>query len=121
MKGAEGFEEAAVISKAAVCTGIQYAAPSGDLTAAVLHAEIVDVAMDALHGVFLERAGEVLTACKGILCKGGSGQVGIGIMLAYIFYSSGDQGAGGAGRLCVLLLHDLVNKKLKLDPFPYFL
>ena len=59
---AEGFQEAAVIRKAVFGAGIQNGNALFQRLAAVLHPQIGQVVVDALHGALLERAGKVLPA-----------------------------------------------------------
>ena len=59
---AEGFQEAAVIRKAAFGSGIQNGNALFQRLAAVLHPQIDQVVVDTLHGALLERTGKVLPA-----------------------------------------------------------
>ena len=74
---AEGFQEAAVIRKAAFGAGIQDGNALLQRLAAVLHPQIGQVVVDTLHGALLERAGKVLPAGVKFLRQlhGGKGQV----------------------------------------------
>ena len=62
VQAAEGFQEAAVIRKAAFGAGIQNGNALLQRLAAVLHPQIDQVVVDTLHGALLERAGKVLPA-----------------------------------------------------------
>ena len=74
---AEGFQEAAVIRKAAFGAGIQDGNALLQRLAAVLHPQIDQVVVDTLHGALLERAGKVLPADVKLLrqLRGGKGRV----------------------------------------------
>ena len=77
VQAAEGFQEAAVIRKAAFGAGIQDGNALFQRLAAVLHPQIDQVVVDALHGALLERAGKVLPAGVKLLrqLRGGKGRV----------------------------------------------
>ena len=64
VQAAEGLEEAAVIRKDALGAGVQDGNSLLQRLAAVLHPQIGQVVVDALHGALLERAGKVLPAGK---------------------------------------------------------
>ena len=74
---AEGFQEAAVIRKAAFGAGIQDGNALFQRLAAVLHPQIDQVVVDTLYGALLERAGKVLPAGVKLLrqLRGGKGRV----------------------------------------------
>mgnify|MGYP000339211375 FL=1 len=74
---AEGFQEAAVIRKAALGAGIQNGNALFQRLAAVLHPQIDQVVVDTLHGALLERTGKVLPAGVKLLrqLRGGKGRV----------------------------------------------
>ena len=77
VQAAESFEEAAVIREAALSAGIQDGNALLQRLAAVLHPQIGQVVVDALHGALLERAGKVLPAGVKFLrqLRGGKGRV----------------------------------------------
>lgn len=74
MKCPERFKKTAVIAEPAVRARVQNTASGGNLTAAVLHPEILNVAVDTLHRIFLERPGKVFPACECIFGKRCNGQ-----------------------------------------------
>ncbi len=116
MEGAEGFEKAAVVGEAAVGAGVQDAASGGDFLTAVLHAQVSDIIVDAFHGVFFKDPGKVLPAGEGVFGQERCGQARICVVVPDVFYRSGNQGAGTAGRwhLCMPVFYKLVDKKLEL-------
>ena len=95
--GAEGFEKTAVIGKTTVGAGFQATASGSDFPAAVLHAQVFYIIVDALHGVLLKRTGKMLPAGKGVFGKESRGQARICVVVADVFHSGGHQGAGTAG------------------------
>ena len=95
MKGAERFKKTAVIRKPAVGTGIKHTATGDNLTSAVLHAQIIDVIVNTLHRVLFEGAGEVLSAGEEIFCERGGCEIRVGVVVANVFDSVGDQRARG--------------------------
>ena len=94
---AEGFQEAAVIRKAALGAGIQNGNALFQRLAAVLHPQIDQVVVDTLHGALLERAGKVLPAGVKFLrqLRGGEGRVLI--MGLKVGHRARDQYTGAAG------------------------
>ena len=77
VQAAESFEEAAVIRKAALGAGVQDGNALLQRLAAMLHPQIGQVVVDALHGALLEREGKVLPAGVKFLRQlhGGEGRV----------------------------------------------
>ena len=77
VQAAEGFQEAAVIREAALGAGVQDGNALFQCLAAVLHPQIGQVVVDALHGALLEGAGKVLPAGVKLLrqLRGGKGRV----------------------------------------------
>ena len=94
---AEGFQEAAVIRKAAFGAGIQDGNALFQRLAAVLHPQMGQVVVDTLHGALLERAGKVLPAGVKLLrqLRGGKGRVLI--MRLQVDHRARDQHTGAAG------------------------
>ena len=72
----EGFQEAAVVREAVLGAGGEDALAVGDVLAAALHPQLGQVVVDALLGVLLKDAGQVLTADVGVLGQFGHRQVG---------------------------------------------
>ena len=93
----EGFQEAAVVREAVLGAGGEDALAVGDVLAAALHPQLGQVVVDALLGVLLENAGQVLPADVGVLGQLGHGQVGVAVMLVDVAGDGGDQGVGGSG------------------------
>ena len=93
----EGLEEAAVVRKAVFGAGGEDALAVDDVLAAALHPQLGQVVVDALLGVLLENAGQVLPADVGVLGQLGHGQVGVAVVLVDVAGDGGDQGVGGSG------------------------
>lgn len=93
----EGFQEAAVVREAVLGAGGEDALAVGDVLAAALHPQLGQVVVDALLGVLLKDAGQVLTADVGVLGQFGHRQVGVAVVLVDVAGHGGDQGVGGGG------------------------
>ena len=93
----EGLEEAAVVRKAVFGAGGKDALAVGDVLAAALHPQLGQVVVDALLGVLLENAGQVLPADVGVLGQLGHGEVGVAVVLVDVTGDGGHQGVGGSG------------------------
>ena len=94
---AEGFQEAAVIRKAAFGAGIQDGNALFQRLAAVLHPQIDQVVVDTLHGALLERAGKVLPAGVKFLRQLHGGEGRVLIMGLKVGHRARDQHTGAAG------------------------
>ena len=66
----------------------------GNITSKVLHSQIVDISVNALHSVFLESSGEMLPADEDIFSERRHRKGGLSVMLLDIFNSPGNQRAG---------------------------
>lgn len=66
----------------------------GNITAEVLHSQVVDISVNALHSVFLESSGEMLPADEDIFSERRHRKGGLGVMLLDVFNSPGNQRAG---------------------------
>lgn len=97
VQAAEGFQKAAVIREAALGAGVQDGNALLQRLAAVLHPQIGQVVVDALHGALLERAGKVLPAGVKFLrqLRGGKGRVLI--MRLQVGHRARNQYTGAAG------------------------
>ena len=97
VQAAEGLEEAAVIRKAALGAGVQDGNALLQRLAAVLHPQIGQVVVDALHGALLERAGKVLPAGVKLLrqLRGGKGR--FLIIRLQVDHRARDQYTGATG------------------------
>lgn len=97
VQAAEGFQEAAVIREATLGAGVQDGNALFQRLAAVLHPQIGQVIVDALHGALLECAGKVLPAGVKFLCQLRGGQGRVLIMGLQVSHSARDQYTGAAG------------------------
>ena len=77
VQAAEGLEKAAVIRETALGAGVQNGNALFQSLAAVLHPQIGQVVVDALHGAFFKCTGQVLPAGVKFLrqLRGGEGRV----------------------------------------------
>ena len=105
----KGFQETAVVAEAVFGAGRQNPLAVGNVLAAALHPQLGEIVVDALHGVFLEDAGQVLPADVGVLGQLGDGQVGVPEMLLDVVGHRCHQGVGGGGFAQAVLPDDLAD------------
>ena len=107
----EGFQEAAVVREAVLGAGGEDALAVGDVLAAALHPQLGQIVVDALLGVLLKDAGQVLAADVGVLGQLGHRQVGVAVVLVDVAGHGGDQGVGGGGLAQAVLPDGLPDHK----------